>query len=848
MPFVSEVTRQTADSADTAWLKKSFDRAITALRASHAPSDRLVLVREAARLSGGRLDLAALHISLTSEEEEGLKRFGLERATGDAVRVLTENLNEIAPGLEQALTLDPRPRNLFEAGAPDAALRRCMDHPSYTSVTQKAATSALLTMPDGATLMVSMPTGSGKSLLFQLAPLWWRRDEPGACIIVIVPTVALAEDHERTLRAIPGLQGSRALTGALDHGQRDEILLAFRRGEVPVLFLSPEAAFGSARAGLLNAAAPSEDKFGLGARLLAVFVDEAHIIESWGRTFRPDFQRLPGLIDALALLNPRLKTILLSATLTPAAKNVLRSTYSRGEWLEIDARAPRYDFDLAVAGFETEAERDVALLAAIDKIPRPAIVYTTRVDQAAALYERLTKSRGYARVALFTGEIAGPERRRVIQGWADQKFDLVIATSAFGLGVDKGDVRAVVHACLPETPARWYQEVGRASRDGHQGLGLTLYTRTRPDERARRRAAEDSDEQESRSDEELARSLAGAGWLSREKAEARWRALRASCSPTWGADGHRHLTLSLDAARDGLGRFTGEYNRGWNRSLLNLMQRAGVVEIEAEPAVEAATAVEGPEPETWEIILLEDSLVSEGEAWTEVWDRIYAVRDSEKRQATGELDRFRQVMSGTVEACLLAETFGLIEPGVDAPDCGRCENCRSRNQRPPTIVQPAGASSVWSRAMAPSATLGAGLILVAPDPLSNDDLLLARLVHAGIEQIITAPDHVADVAQTLAESSARFGFVQDAADWIANARILPNVPTAIVTGDKSRLAAIVRGAQDLARQRPGQSLVMAADPGSAVNGRSLYQFASQQAPIAEEMLDELALPIPSESQ
>lgn len=834
---MSDADLAAVESDSSRWLRTSLARTLLALRASTSVADRLVLIREACRLSGGRLDLASHSLVLSSEEEETLKRFGLAKASEGAVRLLTDDLDEIADGLSSALRLDAEPRKLFATAAADAALRRCIGHTAYTSVTQKAAIGALLTMPDAATLMVSMPTGSGKSLLFQLAPLWWRREVPGACVIVVVPTIALAEDHERTLQSIPGLEGSRALTGAMAPAHRDEVLQAFRRGETPVLLLSPEAAFGSARDALLNAAAPAEDKFGLAGRLMAVFVDEAHIIESWGRTFRPDFQRLPGLIDALADLNPALKTVLLSATLTPAARNVLRKTYIRGEWLEVDARIPRFDFDLAVRAFADAAEREDVLLQAIDRLPRPAIVYTTRVDQAEALHHRL-RQRGFKRVEVFTGATQGPDRQRIIRGWASQKFDLVVATSAFGLGVDKGDVRAVVHACLPETPARWYQEIGRASRDGHQGLGLTLFTRTRADER-RFSADEDNEDRPGRSDEELARRLAGAGWLSRPKAEARWTALVNSCKPEWTEDGHRKLILSLDSAREGLGRYTGEHNRGWNRSLLNLLQRAAVVELRADPPSEDKSGDGAVEPETWEVTLLDDRLVSPGEGWSDVWDLVFATRDAEKRQAIGELDRFRKLMSGVFEGCLLRETFALIEPGVDAADCGRCEDCRKAGRPPPTFVQPEGASHTWSRPEPPSSALGGGMLLVGHE--GDLPRLIDRLARVGIEQIIASGERLQMIADALPKSPARFGFLHDLDDWLGPGRVIANVPTAVLADDRTDLAKILDRAHALILDRPGQTLALVADPERQVDRRPLYHIASPQAPIHEQTLDDLAL-------
>src|SRR3546814_3428614 len=100
----------------------------------------------------------------------------------------------------------------------------------------------------------------------------------------------------------------------------------------------------------------------LNANLRTLVIDEAHIVESWGRSFRPDFQRLPALVAELRQLNPDLNVVLLSATLPPAARQVLRHAYvSSGPWLEIDAGTPRYEFDVVVQSYATSAERQDAL-------------------------------------------------------------------------------------------------------------------------------------------------------------------------------------------------------------------------------------------------------------------------------------------------------------------------------------------------------------------------------------------------------------------------------------------------------------------------------------------------------
>ena len=524
--------------------------------------------------------------------------------SGGVIRILDER-DDLAPlGLQEAEQLDTAPREISSDASPDAVLLRHTQFKRYGSPAQKAGVRAVLTMAPGAGLMVSMPTGSGKSLIFQLEAIRSRIAEPGSCIAVITPTVSLALDHARNLSSIRGLENSRAFTGDLSVAEKGDLLDAFRRGEVPVLLLSPEYAFGVARQALLEAATPRAAKFGtLAARLQMVVVDEAHIIESWGRSFRPDFQRLPALIAELRQLDPSLKLLLLSATLPPAARRVLRQAYATtGSWLEVDARTPRYEFDIVVQAYARGEQRQAALDFVIDRAPRPAIIYTTLVDEsnsdsadnlrtsAEELYGRL-RSRGYDRIALFTGNIGDTaERRRIVEDWAAERLDLVVATSAFGMGIDKANVRTVVHACLPEGASRWYQEIGRASRDGHQGLAVCLFTQ--------------DNSWNSRNDVRDAFAQATGSWLTREKAEPRWRALlKRASNVRWGTDGHR-MTLDLDATRIGLDpRRSTDYNRSWNMSLLNLMQRAGVLDVVS------ATGAGGAPEVSWDIEIKDPTIL-----------------------------------------------------------------------------------------------------------------------------------------------------------------------------------------------------------------------------------------------
>lgn len=785
--------------------------------AADATADRMALLRSWARAAGGWLQADEIG-PLTPQETAEADRFGLALDEFGA-RLRVDELDDIAPGLAEALRLEPGLRRAFRSAPPDGVLLRYSPHRSYQSETQKSALRALLTAPPGAALAVSMPTGSGKSLLFQVGPRFWRAEQPGACALVITPLVGLAQDHERTLGGLEGLERSRALHGALSEVEREEILFAFRRGEIPVLFMSPEVAFGRAKEALLEAAKPPEEKFGLEARLTAVFIDEAHIIESWGRTFRPDFQRLPGLIAALRNANPELMTILLSATLSPSARDVLKRGYGRDPWLEIHAGVPRYDFDVVTRRFQSAAERDAALLRAVDLCPRPAIVYTTRVAAATGLHQTL-KDRGYRRIAIFTGDTQAAERQDVIGRWANGDLDLIVATSAFGLGIDKANVRSVIHACLPEGAARWYQEIGRGGRDGHQALALTLWTD----------GGQDDDAGE-------ALRMAASDWLTRPVAEEHWEALRDKAQTEWLPGARRRLTLPLDAAPPRLGRHTGSHNRRWNQSLLNLLQRAGALEV--------MTVEERQDHPTWDVVLHRDELLGDAVVAAPAWDDVFVVREAEQKTAVSEARRFLDVMRSTETNCLLVSAFSLIEPEVwDAPPCGRCQPCRERGRGPPARIPSGGLDIVWSDG--PPVRRGpTGRLLITPEAQASPETrrrLLSRLARAGVQQII-APDEWADVsAEVFASHDRGLGLVLPVSAWLDGRWALANLPTAAILSegiaDTDRWLDQTKA---FSARFPGQRLVLVAESSTVADGRRLDQVASPLGSYPEVYLESLAL-------
>ncbi|MBB4509542.1 ATP-dependent DNA helicase RecQ [Rhizobium leguminosarum] len=767
------------------------------------------------------------------------RRFGVERS-GLVLRLADE---QWANGTDifRALTdLDSRPRLIDEGCPADAILLRHTVYQGYRSKAQKSAVQALLTMPGGAGLMVCMPTGAGKSLLFQMEALEHRRHDPGGCVLVVTPTVSLALDHRRTLSNIPGLENARALIGASTSAEKDDridTLNAFRRGEVPVLFMSPELALGMARESILDAAASPDNKLApLDGRLTTLVIDEAHIVESWGRTFRPDFQRLPALVADLKTRQPMLKTVVLSATLPPAARQVLRSAYGgTGEWLEIDARKPRREFDIAIRSFPTSHARDTELDHLIDRAPRPLIVYTTVAaerDETDAFTENLTsaeaiferqKQRGYRRIALFTGETKSEDRKAIVSDWAKGDIDFVVATSAFGMGVDKANVRTVIHACLPDSPSRYYQEIGRAARDGHQGLAITLFTDT--DGRAL-------------DDVKSAFSQATGSWLTRKKAEPRWKSLYRSRTDIAWSSAKLGFSVDLNALpNNSRSTRSSDYNRGWNMSLLNLLQRAKAIQIVAcDP---------GASKERWQIEVGDIRLLEEDSS--AAWDEIFAVRAREQTEALQNVREFSDIMRHPEKTCVLQSVFSLLqEPDADLiGECGRCPHCRARSISPPDQPYDRSVEGTWGTAMVQAPGVPRGITIVAPnDPHIASDVsdIAVKLAAAGIEQFIIASDVAPSVATAIKDTAAKYGFVLDHKSVIGQRAVSPaRVATAlIVRRHDENSEMLFRQAKKWVDDSLIEQLILVADPSMEVQGRRVDQVMSKRAPYDQSHLDNLS--------
>ncbi|WP_034385587.1 ATP-dependent DNA helicase RecQ [Deinococcus sp. YIM 77859] len=452
---------------------------------------------------------------------------------------------------------------------------------------QKEAIESVLAGHD--TLAI-MPTGSGKSAIYQIAAL-----SLSGPTVVVSPLIALQRDQVEALEeSAPGQ--AALINSTVKPAERAATFAALEEGDLEFLFLAPEQLSSEETLERLRAAEPS-----------LFVVDEAHCVSEWGHDFRPEYLRLGGVVEALG--HPTV--LALTATAAPPVREEIVARLGMRHPRVLVRGFDRPNIHLAVRPFADEGTKRTALLEAVVEAHKPGIVYAA-TRRGAEAFARDLGERGVQAAAYHAGMTASA-REAVQTAFMADELEVIVATTAFGMGIDKPNVRFVHHLDISGSIDAYYQEIGRAGRDGEAASAILFFTP---------------------GDLKLRRFFAGTAVVDADQVEQVLRAAQQHAEPVDPAELREETGLSPSRLLSAVSR----------------LEEVGALEVLPSGQV---VAFEGPEaPE----VAAEAALAQEHRRIFE-WSRL-------------------EMMRGYAEMRACRREYLLSYFGEQySPPCGRCDNC-----------------------------------------------------------------------------------------------------------------------------------------------------------------------------